>query len=194
MNDIDLLSGILSKTGDLVAGVRDDQLSAPTPCPEYDVETLRNHIVGWLGVFEAGCHGRTYEGDAAAHVCGDDPAGEFRATAAGLLEGWRTYGTDRKVAVTGGSELPAPMVLDMTLMEYLAHGWDLAVATGQPVPFTEEEGAAVLARAEGTLPPRYRGPGQAFGDVVPVAADAPAVDRFVAFMGRDPRAADVLGR
>ncbi|WP_327267879.1 TIGR03086 family metal-binding protein [Streptomyces sp. NBC_01218] len=188
MSDIDLLAGILSKTGDLVEGVRPDQLSLPTTCASYDVEALRNHLVGWLQVFRAGCEGRAYEGDPAAHVCGDDPAGEFRTAADGVLAAWRTNGFDRQVRVREG-ELPARMVFDMTLMEYLGHGWDLAVATGQPVPFTEEEAAEALARAEVTLPPRFRGEGQAFGEIVPVAEDAPAVDRFVGFLGRDPGAA-----
>ncbi|MFD6420705.1 TIGR03086 family metal-binding protein [Streptomyces sp. NPDC060198] len=188
MSDVELLAGILSKTGDLVEGVRPDQLSLPTTCETYDVEALRNHLVGWLQVFEAGSEGRAYEADPAAHVCGDDPAGEFRAAAQGLLAGWRRHGFDRRVRVREG-ELPAPMVFDMTLMEYLGHGWDLAVATGQEVPFTEEEGAQVLARARVTLPPRFRGEGQAFGEIVPVPEDAPAMDRFVGFLGRDPRAA-----
>ncbi|MGW2281374.1 TIGR03086 family metal-binding protein [Streptomyces sp. NPDC001770] len=188
MSDIDLLAGILSKTGDLVEGVRPDQLSRPTTCESYDVEALRNHLVGWLRVFEAGCEDRAYEGDPADHVCGDDPAGEFRTAAAGLVAGWRTHGFDRQVRVMKG-ELPGPMVFDMALMEYLGHGWDLAVATGQPVPFTEEEAAQVLERARVTLPPRFRGEGQAFGEIVPVAEDAPAMDRFVGFLGRDPGAA-----
>lgn len=188
MSDIDLLAGILSKTGDLVEGVRPDQLPLPTPCETYDVEALRNHLVGWLQVFEAGCEGRAPEGDPAAHVCGDDPAGEFRTAAEGLLAGWRTYGLDRQVRVRD-AELPAPMVLNMTLMEYMGHGWDLAVATGQAVPFTEEEATEVLARAQVTLPPQFRGEGKAFGEIVPVAEGAPAVDRFVGFLGRDPGAA-----
>ncbi|MFD6533504.1 TIGR03086 family metal-binding protein [Streptomyces sp. NPDC060184] len=188
MNDIDLLAGILSRTGDLVEGVRPDQLSLPTTCAAYDVEALRNHLVGWLRVFEAGCGDRPYEGDPAEHVCGSDPAGEFRAAAAGLVAGWRNHGFDRQVRVMKG-ELPGPMVFNMALMEYLGHGWDLAVATGQPVPFTDEEAAQVLERARVTLPPQFRGEGKAFGEIVPVAEDAPALDRFVAFLGRDPGAA-----
>lgn len=64
---------------------------------------------------------------------------------------------------------------------------DLAVATGQPVPFTEDEAARTLARAEVTLPPKFRGEGMPFGPIVPVDGDDGAVDRCVAFLGRDPR-------
>ena len=85
-----------------------------------------------------------------------------------------------------GDPQPAEMVFNMTVMEYLTHGWDLAVGSGQPVPYTEAEAAEVLARAEGTLPPQYRGGDMPFGEIVPVAADAPAIDRLAGFMGREP--------
>ncbi|WP_405544483.1 TIGR03086 family metal-binding protein [Streptomyces phaeochromogenes] len=186
MDEIELLSGVLSKTGDLIEGVEPGRLGAPTPCEEYDVETLVNHLVGWLLLFEARCHGRAYDADPARYRSGADPAGEFRAAAAGLVAGWQKYGFDREVGVTGDAQLPAAMVLNMTLMEFTVHGWDLAVATGQPVPFTEEEAAEILTRAEATLPPQYRGEGMSFGDIVPVAEDAPAADRLAGFLGRDP--------
>jgi uncharacterized protein (TIGR03086 family) len=117
---------------------------------------------------------------------GDDPAGEFRAAADSLVAGWRDNGLDRTVSISGG-ESPGEMAFNMTLMEYLTHGWDLAVGSGQPVPFTDEESEQVLARAERTLPAQYRGEGMPFGEIVPVAADAPAIDRLVGFMGRAPR-------
>jgi uncharacterized protein (TIGR03086 family) len=186
MDDIELLSGVLTKTGDLIDGVRPDQRSLPTPCTEYDVEALLDHIVGWVQVFEAGSEGRTYEGDPTAFHVGDDPAAQFRSSATNLVASWREHGVDREVAISSGAEMPGAMVFNMTVMEYLAHGWDLATATGQPVPYTEDEAAEVLARARVTLPPEYQGAGQAFGAVVEVDDDAPAVDRFVGFLGRHP--------
>lgn len=188
MGNVELLTGVLSKTGDVIEGVGADQLGLPTPCDDYDVETLINHIVGWAHVFEAGCHNRTYEGDAKAYRCGAEPAREFRTAAAGLVAGWEQYGFDREVGVTGG-RMPAEQVFNMTVMEYLTHGWDLATATGQPVPFTEQEATETLARAEATLPPQYRGENMPFGHVVPVAEHASPVDRMVAFMGRAPGSA-----
>ncbi|GGT18967.1 TIGR03086 family metal-binding protein [Streptomyces atratus] len=185
MSEVDLLAGVLSKTGDVIEGVGADQLSLPTPCDDYDVEALVNHIVGWLLVFEAGAQGRSNDADAANHRCGADPAREFRAAAAGVVEGWEKHGFDRQVTVTGG-KMPGEAVFSMTLMEYLTHGWDLAVATGQPIPYTDREAAETLARAEATLPPQYRGENLPFGQIVPVDADASAVDRLVAFLGRRP--------
>ena len=70
----------------LIAAVTDDQRSRPTPCPEYDVQTLVNHIVGWVRVFDAGAHGRSVGGDPAKYQVGSDPAGEFRAAADSIVD------------------------------------------------------------------------------------------------------------
>jgi uncharacterized protein (TIGR03086 family) len=186
MDEIELLSGVLTKTSGVVAGVDQDRWAAATPCDDYTVHQLMNHIVGWAQVFEAGCNGRSFEGDPSAYVCGPDAADVFARTASGIVTGWTELGFDRQVAISSGTMMPAAMVFNMTTMEYMAHGWDLASATGQPIPFSEAEAAEVLARARKTLPPEYQGEGMAFGAVVPVPDDAPAIDQFVGFLGRDP--------
>lgn len=186
MDEISLLSSVMGKTGDVIAAVTADQKARPTPCPDYDVGALIDHMVGWARVFDAGVHRRTVDGDPSRYRAGDDPAGEFRAAAGSIGASWRDEGLDRKVQAWSGGEIDGPMYFDMMLMEYAVHGWDLAVATGQPVPYTEAEAAAVLERAEATLPPQYRGDGMPFAHAVPVADHAPAIDRLVGFLGRDP--------
>jgi uncharacterized protein (TIGR03086 family) len=185
MDESNLLAGVLTKTGDLIAGVQDDQWGLPTPCAEYDVRALVDHVVGWVQVFDAGCHGKAVEGDPLAFRSGPDPAAEFRAAAVSLAAGWKEFGLDRSVRIMSG-EMPGESVFNMTVMEYLTHGWDIAVATGQPIPFSEDEAIDTLARAERTLPPEYRGDGGAFGEIVVVGPDAPAVSRLAAFLGRQP--------
>ena len=183
MDEMGLLSDVLDKTGGVIAGVGPDQWQQPTPCSEWDVRALVQHILGWMQVFDAAANGGEFEGDPAGYAVGDDPAGEFRRFADSMLGGWRSGGTDRTVRMTMG-ELPAPMVLNMTLMEYMTHGWDLATATGQQVPFSDAEAEQVLERARATLKPEYRGAGTAMGEEVEAPADAPAVVRLAAFMGR----------
>ena len=169
----------------MIEGVGDDQWELPTPCTEYSVGGLVDHILGWAQAFAAGANGDAFEGDPSAVHRGPDPAGEFRATAESMVAGWREHGFDRQVRLVGG-ESPAPMAFNMTVMEYLTHGWDLATATGQPKPWSEEQAAEVLARAQTTLPPQYRGEGMPFGNSVDVPEAAPAADRVAAFMGRTP--------
>jgi uncharacterized protein (TIGR03086 family) len=184
MTDLDLLSSVMTKTGDVIEGVRSDQWDLPTPCRDWDVRDLVGHIVGWLRVFAAGAAGEVFEGDPADNRTGDSSAEDFRRLAGVLVAGWEANGTDRTVRLTSG-ELPGAMVFDMTLMEYATHGWDLATATGQSVPFTEVEAEDVLRRARATLRPEYRGPDTAMGEEVAVPADAPAMVRLAEFMGRD---------
>jgi uncharacterized protein (TIGR03086 family) len=186
MDEIELLSGIVGKTGNVIAGVGPAQLDDPTPCPEMTVGGLVDHLVGWIRSFAAAANGRTYEGDPTA-VDTDDPVGDFRASADSLVAGWREHGFDREVSITGGPGMPADMVFNITVMEYLTHGWDLAVATGQPVPYTDDEAEEVLGRARRTLPPEFRGEGKSFGEIVPVPDDAPAIERLVGFLGRRPQ-------
>jgi uncharacterized protein (TIGR03086 family) len=185
MSDPDLLESVLANDAALVDGVRDEQWGRPTACPEYDVRTLVNHIVGWLQSFAAGVNDRAHEGDPAAFTT-DAPAKELEAAAADLVTGWRNVPADRPVRIST-SEVPQEMAYAMTLMEYVTHGVDLALATGQPVPFGDDVLETTLAAARTTLPPEYRGAGKAFGDEVPVPDDAPALDRLLGFMGRDPR-------
>jgi hypothetical protein len=82
--------------------------------------------------------------------------------------------------------MPVAMVFNMTVMEYLAHGWDLASATGQASPYVEADAADALKLAKVTLPPECQGEGMALGAIVPVSGEAPAINRLIAFLGRDP--------
>jgi uncharacterized protein (TIGR03086 family) len=161
------------------------QQELATPCPDYDVQKLVDHMVGWAHLFAAAACGETFEGDPTAYAAEEDAAQDFNRAADRIVEGWRSGGFDRTVRMTSG-ELPAPMVFDMTLMEYLTHGWDLAVATGQPVPYSDTEAEETLRRAQRTLPDEYRGAGKPFGPARETASDADALTRLVAFLGRDP--------
>jgi uncharacterized protein (TIGR03086 family) len=183
MDDIDVLAGVLDKTGGLIAGTTREQWSASTPCPEFDVQTLVGHIVGWVRVFDVAANGGTFDGDPSSYDVHEGSAADFRSHAASMLEGWRAHGVDRTVNLVGG-EMPAPMVFNMAFMEYMAHGWDLARGTGQAVPFTDEEATETLRRGRETLQPQFRG-GQ-IGPEITLPAESPAIDQFVAFMGRQP--------
>ncbi len=183
MGDIDLLETVLEKDRKLIESVSSQDLSRPTACPDFDVRALVAHQAGWLQVFAAGAQGRAARSDPSEYA-GTDPAADFRVAADEVVAGWRQHGVDRSVSLTGGAELPGQMVLDMTLMEYVTHGCDLALATGQPVPFADAELETTLDKARRTLPDEYRGEGQAFGAAIDVADDAPPLERLLGFMGR----------
>jgi uncharacterized protein (TIGR03086 family) len=188
MDDLAVLSGVLEKTADLVEGVSQADWEKSTPCPDYTVKDLVGHMVGWSGSFDAAANGGTPNGDPAAYEVTDKSVAEFRLAVTSIIGGWRDNGTEREVSLIGDSAMPAQMVFDMTLMEYLAHGWDLAIGSGQPVPYTEDEAQNVLDRARrGPMAnDEYRGEDKPFGHIVDVPDSAPAIDRFAGFMGRRP--------
>src|SRR5687768_3794056 len=161
MSDVDVLESVLRKDEALLAAVRPDQGSRPTDCPEYDTAALVEHLVEWMSSFA--------DGAGAPPAATDDGAApaRFRAHADRCLAAWREHGTDRTVHFMS-SDLPAGAALSMTLMEFVTHGLDLARATGQPVPFTDDELELVLERAAVTLPDQYRGEGRPFGARVEV--------------------------
>ena len=65
----------------------------------------------------------------------------------------------------------------------LVHGWDLARATGQPASFPDDLAEQELAFSRHKLAdiPAGRHP---FGPPQPVAAEAPAIGRLAACLGR----------
>jgi uncharacterized protein (TIGR03086 family) len=180
-----LLEGILAGTTTIISAVPAGSRTARTPCHDLDAAALVNHLVGWLRRFEAALAERPTTEDPATYTAGADPAAEFAAAARGVIEAWRSGDRNGSVVLTG-DPLPRIFLYRMMLGEFLVHGWDLARATGQPAPFTDEQAAAALDGLRGMLQPQYRGEGKTFGPEVAVGPDASTLDRLVAFAGRDP--------
>jgi uncharacterized protein (TIGR03086 family) len=187
MADTDALEDVLHTTGAIVAGVKPDQYGLPTPCPDYDVGTLVNHIVGWVRLFADGASQEPSKTNPATYQVGPDPAAEYDAFAQRLLAAFRGGAADREIDLGNGAS-PGSMILGMILMEYIGHGWDLAMATDQPAPYSEKSIKAAKAAAKANLKPEYRGPDKSFGDIVEVPDDAPPIDELIGLLGRDPAA------
>ena len=180
---LDDLAGVIEK----IDGLDETQLHGPTPCTDYDVAALRNHVLSWVTSFAAGVadpDGRTP--DAGAYELSADPAGEVRRAAARFDAGIAAGAAERPLRI-GENAMPGEMALGMILWEYQVHGWDLARATGQPWAPPEAAVEQSLEFAPGMLTPDYQGAGTAFADRVPVPDDAPALDRLLGLSGRDPR-------
>lgn len=178
----DQLSPVLSDLAGVLDGIGADQLSQPTPCSEYDVTALRAHTLQWLTSFTEGL----------SDPAGNCPIEEVDVVGSGgdqvrsLAERMRaTEGAEPEQLVIGGDGLPTSMGLSMILGEYLVHGWDLAVATGQTWQPDSAACADAAAFMGEMLSPEMRG--QSFASAVEVPADAPALDQLVAITGRDPQ-------
>jgi uncharacterized protein (TIGR03086 family) len=182
---VDLLDAVLTKTAALLAGTPAGTRSQPTPCPGFDVEGLVDHLATWMATFAESAAGSPPPGTTTDASWPEPEAERFRVAARHAVDAFRDGAEERSLTLTSGP-VPGSMVLGMMLMEYVGHGWDLAVATGQPVPFVDAEAEAALAAGRQMLSPEYRGPDKSFGHEIPVPAEAPAVDRLIGFLGRSP--------
>jgi uncharacterized protein (TIGR03086 family) len=180
----------IAQTETVVAAVTPDQFARPTPCTEYDVRALLSHIIG--GLTRAALVG---EGDpgalarpAMAEGGPDDgwPAA-YRAAADRVTAAWADDAKlDTLVEVPWG-KVPGRFAIAGYVQEILAHGWDLAQATGQETERDPELALWALTTAKRILPPDIRGDaGVPFGPVVEVSPDATPYAQLAAWLGRRP--------
>jgi uncharacterized protein (TIGR03086 family) len=186
---LDALATALDRTGDLLAGLRADEWSSPTPCTGWTVRDLVNHLVGGNRLFTDALRGvplppREVLGRRSGEdQLGGDPVATYRTGAQALLAAVRAPGALDSVLALPAGDLPGPAAVHLRTVELLVHGWDLAAATGRPAPFPDELAAAELGFSRDLLArmPEGRRP---FAPSEPVPDDAPALDRLAALLGR----------
>ncbi len=173
----------------VVSAVRADQLAGPTPCPDFDVAALVDHLVGagWRAVSLG--RGETPSGEEFPHVELGDAADQLSQAGRAAAGAWSDDRLSETTTMPWGETYTGSTLVDMYLSELVAHSWDLAVATGQPAVCDESLAMAALDAGRAMLRPEYRnmmGPGSPFGTEQPVDEGAPTLERFAGFMGRSP--------
>lgn len=191
MSPIDLAPASLRMAA-LVAAVPDELLDAPTPCPDYCVGDLLDHIAGLGTAFAAAARKDTGPdsvppppGDASRLT--DDWRSDIAASLSLMADAWRAPTAWEGMTQVGGVDLPAEVCGLVGLNELVVHAWDLGRATGQPVNAEREAMQALMPMLEGFSPPidAPRGDGP-FGPRFPVSSGAPLLDQLVGLAGRDP--------
>lgn len=174
----------------LVRGVRDDQLTDPTPCADTDVAALLDHIDGFAQAFTAAARKVTLPGAQAPSADGSRLAADWRtripALLATLAAAWRAEQAWTGMTGAGGVEVPGEAAGLFALDEIVVHGWDLAVATRQPYDVDTALLEANLGLVRGVAAENPAGQPGLFGPAVPVADDAPPLDRLLGLTGRAP--------
>ncbi|GAA1417580.1 TIGR03086 family metal-binding protein [Catellatospora coxensis] len=187
---MDLLNGYrasLAEFTDRVAQVRPEQWTSPTPCTEWDVRSLVNHLVGedrWTVPIFAGATiddvGDRFAGD----LLGADPVAaaadaareaEAAVTAPGAM--------DRIVHLSFGDTAASEYAYQLTA-DHLVHAWDLAVALGVD-PQLDPQAVRVVADWFDTEEHAYRGAG-VIGPRIDLPDGSDPQDRLLAAFGRDP--------
>ncbi|MGW0516131.1 TIGR03086 family metal-binding protein [Crossiella sp. NPDC003009] len=164
-------------------------LGAATPCAEFDVRRLLNHLLFW-GPSLAGA-GRKESvpppgvDEGAVDLVGEDWAGAvegqvFRTVAAwGRDEAW--------VGMTwmgGENQLPAEVVGGMVVTELAVHAWDLARASGQDVQL--DAGLVEFVHGQVVVSAQQGRDMGVYGPEVAVPEPAAVWERVLGLTGRDP--------
>jgi uncharacterized protein (TIGR03086 family) len=183
-----LLDESLSYADLVVAGIGKDQALEPTPCPDFTVEHLVEHLVNglaWYGGLPVGgdTDPRNVSGPDVGEV-GYGPA--FASAAASVRTNWTQAGLATSYAMPFGA-VTGEGITEFQVVEVLVHAWDLAVATGQPARPADELAERALEVARRLPEDALREPGM-MAEPVSVPESAPALDRLVAFLGRRPAA------
>jgi uncharacterized protein (TIGR03086 family) len=174
----------------------DHQADRPTPCTEWNVRALMNHVIAWNRLFAAGLLKVRPPDEITAAALATTPGSAepvpdlvhgapghaYRTSSHELLA---VVSLDPQLQGTCElpiGELPATTVFSMALLDNIVHGWDLATATDQDATIPELL-LAMLEPAVASLPiDRTRG--TAFAPVRPAPEGASRQQRVLAYLGR----------
>jgi uncharacterized protein (TIGR03086 family) len=176
----------LDHTAALVAAVETGQWGLSTPCLDWDVRELVNHLVSgnhWVAPLVAGQSiesvGDRYDGD----VLDDDPLAAYRASATAASAAFLAPGAMDAPCSLSYGQVPGEVYCGHRLIDVLVHGWDLATATGADTTLPHE---LVTVCADVVAPQaELLATSGAFGSGdVAVSDDADPQTRLLASLGR----------
>jgi uncharacterized protein (TIGR03086 family) len=169
-----------------VGRIGPSQWTNPTPCAEWDVRALLDHLVYetlWVPDLVGGATleqvGDRYEGD----LLGDDPAAAWTAAKEAAIDGVRAAEPDVPVHTSAG-EVTAESYLTEMLFDATIHGWDLAQGIGVAHSIPDDVAAALVTWFTPQVE-RWLAAG-AIAQPATVPDDADAATRLIALSGRNP--------
>lgn len=178
MDPIELFRRATGHAARVMAGVRPEHLGATTPCSEWTVQHLVDHMVGSTEYLLASLAGRQPSPPTGSGLA------DYQAGIGEVLDGLGAPGVLERTCMSPlGFEWTVGQAVAGTFMDNLVHTWDLATATGQDATLDPELVAACTAMFFPTMPEMGRA-GGLIGPAVDVPADAPAQVVFLAALGR----------
>jgi uncharacterized protein (TIGR03086 family) len=178
-----VLHQVFEQADRVIAGVREDQLDAPTPCAEWNVRELLAHMIGV--VENLGRRARSREPiDASSYELEPRFLNQFRRVARSTMLAFQSRPLTDEVG-TFGRQTSVATLFRLNVLDTAAHTWDLARATGQDAELPADVAEAALESARHEVPLDGRMP-EIFGPPVEVGEDATPTERLVAYLGRTP--------
>ena len=190
MEPYEAFEAAIKSTRGVIANVSADQYSSPTPCSEWNVRQLLNHVLGTCALGTGLFRDAPPEvpmvpgGLPDVDMVGADMLAAYDCGADKLLTAVRAPGALERPHQTPLGEMPAAGLAGFTTLDILVHGWDLARATSQKTALPQDIAEHVLGFARMALPPDNRPP--SVGTPIAISESAPATDQLVAFLGRRP--------
>lgn len=181
-----LLTRALDQMGELIVTTPASAATLPTPCSDYDVAHLIDHMQAVVRRI-----GAVLSGEPFWSVPQSIPSSEWAADWAAGRAGTDPVLADdanlgREVSVPWGTVDGASAAASY-IGELAVHAWDLAVATGRADLLDPALATAALPAYQAKIPAEPRGGEIPFGPVVEVGLDADPYERLVAWTGRDPQ-------
>lgn len=159
--------------------IGDDDRSKQTPCREFDIAKLTDHLTNSITVIGGAAGAELPERDP-----DDSVERQVVAAARPALDAWHRRGLDGTVKF-GDNGAPARVMAGVMSLEFLVHAWDYALAMGSSVHAPDSLSDYGMGLAQKIITPRGR-TNAGFDDPVDVPADAGSMDRLIAYTGRNP--------
>jgi uncharacterized protein (TIGR03086 family) len=184
MNPTAMLAQSHQVAHDVLANVTRDQLALDTPCKDWKVADLIDHLVGGQHWARSAMEGSEMIDGGAGAAQGDYLA-TFDAAAQAALDAFSAEGALAKTVNPGFGDMPAMALLGLSATDTFTHAWDLAKATGQDTDLEPDLAAGLLAQSRQSIQPAFRSDeGTIFGPEQPAPEGASAADQLAAFLGR----------
>ncbi|UDY34554.1 TIGR03086 family metal-binding protein [Dermatobacter hominis] len=182
------LQQVVPRLGAAIASVQPADLGRRTPCAEWTVRDLLNHVIGGAEMFSDAFGGGPVQDISGRlpDVIGDDPTAAFGRAAERFGAATQQPGAMERVLELPFGPMTGRTFLRFVAFDLIVHTWDITTVTGAVVPeLPDDLLLEVEAFAHTVLDPLPR-VDLLCAAAVDVADDAPPLDRIVAFSGRRP--------
>jgi uncharacterized protein (TIGR03086 family) len=184
----------------LVHQVLPDDLDRPTPCAQWHVKALLEHMVGQDEGFIAALRNDVGVDAFAPRPLGAASGEAYATSSVAVTSAFGASDPDRQLLlpeIGPDARFPVHLAVDFHGLDVAVHGWDLAVSLGKEVDYAHDLVEATLAVARLVPDGSERtAPGALFGPVVQVGDDddVSSWHRVLAVVGRDPRWQSTVSR
>ncbi|HET6215123.1 MAG TPA: TIGR03086 family metal-binding protein [Micromonosporaceae bacterium] len=187
---INVLDRGYAATRDVFAAINGAGWDTPSACADWSVRQCGNHLVASVRLLARVAEGETvppadFDARSMADTdnLGTDPAGAFAAVAKRSVAAFARPGALTELFGFPPGPTPGLVLANISLMEAVVHGWDLARGADVPYPIDAAVVAALGGFVTQAIGDEQRKAGL-FGPKLPVAPDANPLTGLLAHLGR----------